>query len=102
MATGGSGDVLAGILAGLVAQVLAGLPSLEPTPQPNDLREGVPEASSESRLLEQAIALGVYLHGLAGDQAAERQGEKSLLASDIMACLPSAFLKLEGRAPAAR
>ena len=62
MATGGSGDVLAGILGGLLAQNAkcpSKLPSLE------------------------AVSLGVYIHGLAGDAAAERLGEYSVMASDI-------------------
>jgi NAD(P)H-hydrate epimerase len=57
MATAGSGDVLTGILLGLLAQGLA--------PQ------------------ESAI-LGVYLHGLAGDLAAEDLGQRSIMASDIV------------------
>ena len=56
MATAGSGDVLTGILLGLLAQGLS--------PQ------------------ESAI-LGVYLHGLAGDLAAEAMGQRSVMASDI-------------------
>jgi ADP-dependent NAD(P)H-hydrate dehydratase / NAD(P)H-hydrate epimerase len=62
MATGGSGDVLAGIIASLLAQ---GLPA------------------------GQAAAFGVYLHGLAGDRAAAQRpaGPSSLLASDIIAQL---------------
>ncbi|MDF2924863.1 MAG: yjeF-like protein hydroxyethylthiazole kinaserelated protein [Paenibacillaceae bacterium] len=59
MATGGSGDVLAGIIASLLGQGLPG---------------------------GQAAALGVYLHGAAGDRAAARRpaGEASLLAGDII------------------
>lgn len=56
MATGGSGDVLTGILAGLTAQGMA----------PFD-----------------AARLGVYLHGCAGDAAARKTGKRSLLAGDI-------------------
>ncbi len=67
MATAGSGDVLTGILTGLLAQGL--------TP---------PEAAM----------VGVYLHGLAGDLAAEELGEHSLLAGDIVAYLPKAFTLL--------
>ncbi|MGE4289926.1 MAG: NAD(P)H-hydrate dehydratase [Salinivirgaceae bacterium] len=67
MATAGSGDVLTGILLGLLAQ------RYEP--------------------LEAAL-LGVYLHGLAGDLAAKKQGYESLIASDIMANLGAAFLSL--------
>lgn len=71
MATGGSGDVLTGLLSGLLAQaLLAHLP------------------------IEEAIALAVFLHGLAGDIAREAAGEQSLLASDIMSNLPAAFLQL--------
>ncbi len=57
MATGGSGDVLTGVIAGLLAQRM--------------------------RLFE-AACLGVYIHGLAGDAAAERLGEYSVMASDII------------------
>jgi NAD(P)H-hydrate epimerase len=65
MATAGSGDVLAGIIAALAAQ---GLTALE------------------------AARLGAHLHGLAGDFAAETMGEHSLIASDILESLPDAFL----------
>jgi NAD(P)H-hydrate epimerase len=71
MATGGSGDVLTGMLAGLIGQSLAGAISLE-----------------------DAIVLAVYLHGLAGDFARQTLGEHSLIASDIMANISRAFLDL--------
>lgn len=66
MATGGSGDVLTGILAGLTAQF------------------GV-------KNWERVLSLGVYLHGLAGDLAAARVGEPPLIASDVLASLPAAW-----------
>jgi NAD(P)H-hydrate epimerase len=69
MATAGSGDVLTGLLSGLLAQ----------RPQP---------------ALE-AVVAGVYLHGLAGDLAARNLGQRSLLASDITNHLSEAFLKYE-------
>jgi NAD(P)H-hydrate epimerase len=69
MATGGTGDVLTGILAGLTAQF------------------GV-----EDWL--RVVALGVYLHGLAGDIAASRVGEIPLVASDVIESLPAAFRQL--------
>lgn len=68
MATAGSGDVLTGILLGLLAQGYS------------------PSAASK---------LGVYLHGLAGDLACEQMGEESLNASDIISYLPQAFKKLK-------
>lgn len=67
MATGGTGDVLTGILTGLLAQNY--------TP------------------VEAAIA-GVFLHGLAGDLAAEKVGQESLIASDVIESLPEAFLSV--------
>lgn len=57
MATGGSGDVLSGIIGSLIAQKM---PPFE------------------------AATLGVYIHGLAGDSAAEMLGEYSVMASDIV------------------
>jgi NAD(P)H-hydrate epimerase len=91
MGTGGSGDVLTGILAGLLGQALLALP---PTNRGSNGKEPA-EATSQFGPLEEVIALGIHLHGLAGDLAAETRGEKSLVASDIMGHLPSAFLKLE-------
>jgi NAD(P)H-hydrate epimerase len=57
MASGGMGDVLAGVIAGLLAQGLS---------------------------LKNAAQQGVYNHGLAADLAAEKAGERGLLASDLM------------------
>ena len=67
MATGGMGDVLTGVIAGLMAQGI----------------------SSES-----AAALGVYLHGLAGDTAAEALGMHGLTASDVLKAVPQAISSL--------
>jgi hydroxyethylthiazole kinase-like uncharacterized protein yjeF len=66
MATAGSGDVLTGILTALLAQKY--------TPF-------------------EASVLGVYLHGLAGDIAAEKSSMEALLAGDITLCLGQAFKK---------
>ena len=68
MATAGSGDVLTGIITGLLARGY-------------DRRE--------------ACMLGVYLHGLAGDLAVREIGEESLIASDIIKYLPKAFIRLK-------
>lgn len=67
MATGGSGDVLTGIITGLLAQ------GYSP---------------------DKAAVFGVYLHGLAGDIAAEYNSEESMIASDIIDCLGEAFKDL--------
>lgn len=67
MATGGSGDVLTGLLGSLLAQRFA----------PWD-----------------AARVAVYLHGLAGDLAAATLGEESLVASDLVDYLPKAFQEL--------
>lgn len=68
MATAGSGDVLTGIITGLLAK-------------------GYKQ--------EEACKLGMYLHGLAGDLAVKDLGKESLIASDIIKYLPQAFLRLE-------
>ncbi|MBN2681342.1 MAG: NAD(P)H-hydrate dehydratase [Bacteroidales bacterium] len=68
MATAGSGDVLTGIIAGLLAQGFS------------------PEQSAQA---------GVFLHGLAGDIAKNKIGEKSIIASDLIDFLPEAFVNIQ-------
>lgn len=70
MATAGSGDVLTGILTGLLARGYSH---------------------------RDACIVGMYLHGLAGDLAVQELGEESLIARDIIRYLPKAFLKLKKR-----
>lgn len=67
MATGGTGDVLTGVIAALLGQGLA------------------PHAAAH---------LGCHVHGLAGDMAAEELGQVSLIASDLLKFLPRAFQTL--------
>ena len=69
MATAGSGDVLAGMLTGLLAQKIPGV--------------------------EAAVA-GVYLHGIAGDLAAERETETAMTATDIIECIRDVILMQQG------
>ena len=68
MATGGSGDVLTGVIAALVAQGLSAF---------------------------DAAALGAFVHGRAGDIAATDLGQTALVATDILDSLPAAFRELE-------
>ncbi|MBN2259903.1 MAG: NAD(P)H-hydrate dehydratase [Clostridiales bacterium] len=68
MATGGTGDVLTGIISGFIAQGASPLDS---------------------------AILGVYLHGKAGDLAAEEKGFNSMTAKDIINHLPNAFTSLK-------
>ena len=68
MATGGSGDVLTGILTGLLAQ---GYNSID------------------------TAIFGVYLHGLAGDCAAKKISEEAMIAGDIIESLGEAFIQIK-------
>jgi len=70
MATGGTGDALTGIVGALLARGLSGF---------------------------DAARLGTYVHGAAGDFAAERFGEDGLIASDLVDALPEAWRTLAGR-----
>jgi hydroxyethylthiazole kinase-like uncharacterized protein yjeF len=72
MATGGTGDILTGIVAGMLAQ--------------NPKRAFL------------AVLAAVYLHGLAGDVAEESTGEQSLVATDLITALPEAFRRLRAQA----
>jgi NAD(P)H-hydrate epimerase len=69
MASGGTGDVLTGMLGAFLARGLDA---------------------------EAALQSSVYLHGSAGDIAAERVGEESLIARDVIAAIPEAFKRLGG------
>ena len=68
MATAGAGDVLAGIIGGLLAQ------RVDPM---------------------QAAILGVYIHGRAGDLLSEQLGDAGLLASDILQAIPIAVTSIK-------
>jgi NAD(P)H-hydrate epimerase len=83
MASGGMGDILTGMVAGFWAQGLHGKsPGADAWPSP----------------AHGAIVTAVYLHGLAGDVARERQGELSLTATDLLAALPEAVRRVEATA----
>jgi ADP-dependent NAD(P)H-hydrate dehydratase / NAD(P)H-hydrate epimerase len=75
MAKGGSGDVLTGLVAGLLGQY----PTLP---------------------VGQVVAASVYLHGLAGDLAAHELGQASMLAGDLLRALPQAFRTITPRSAA--
>jgi NAD(P)H-hydrate repair Nnr-like enzyme with NAD(P)H-hydrate dehydratase domain len=68
LASAGTGDVLAGVIAGLVAQGLT----------PFD-----------------AASLGVYLHGKAGETVKEKLGDTGMIASDLLPVLPSIIKQLK-------
>ena len=72
MATGGTGDILTGIVAGMLAQ----------NPQ----------------RAFQAVLAAVYLHGLAGDIACDHLGEQALVATDLVKALPEAFRRVRAEA----
>ncbi|MGB3728007.1 MAG: NAD(P)H-hydrate dehydratase, partial [Thermodesulfobacteriota bacterium] len=67
MSSGGMGDVLSGIIGGLLAQRI----------DPVD-----------------ACKLGVFVHGLAGDLVAEQNGEAGIIASDVANSLPNAITEI--------
>jgi NAD(P)H-hydrate epimerase len=69
MATGGSGDVLTGMITSLLGQGYS----------PQD-----------------SAIIGVYLHGLAADIGVDFLGEECLTASDIIEYLPQAFMEIKG------
>jgi NAD(P)H-hydrate epimerase len=68
MATAGSGDVLCGLITGLIAQGI----------KPQD-----------------AAIVGVYLHGQAGDYASEARGQRGLIAGDLLASIPDILKQFE-------
>jgi NAD(P)H-hydrate epimerase len=71
MATAGSGDVLSGIIAGMICQFI------------------------KKHSMDTILQAAVFIHGYAGDLAARNKGEISLTATDIIDFIPNAFLALE-------
>lgn len=74
MGTCGSGDVLAGIIAAILCNP--------------------PVSQEDSSSLMSAVSAAVFVHGLAGDIAAESKGQDGLMASDIMESVPAAILRI--------
>ena len=72
MATGGTGDILTGMVAGFIAQ-------------------------NPTRVFHACLA-AVHLHGLAGDVARGTVGEQSLVATDLVRYMPEAFRQLRAEA----
>ncbi|HKC70006.1 MAG TPA: NAD(P)H-hydrate dehydratase, partial [Terriglobales bacterium] len=71
MASGGMGDILTGLVAGMLGQ---------------------------SKNATTAVLAAVYLHGLAGDVACDKTGEQSLIATDLLEALPEAFRRVRAGA----
>ena len=119
MATGGTGDILTGVVAGMTAQQSSPASALgrelrelreaieqgplEPNeeqrkalaPMMTNLREKESELETFRPL--EALLAAVHLHGLAGDVARDRMGEHSLVATDLLAGLPAAFARARER-----
>jgi hydroxyethylthiazole kinase-like uncharacterized protein yjeF len=76
MATGGTGDILTGMVSGLIVQ-------------------------NPGHIVEAVIA-AVHLHGLAGDVARESMGEYSLVATDLVKALPEAFRRVRDTATSSK
>jgi NAD(P)H-hydrate epimerase len=72
LASAGTGDVLAGVIAGLLSQGMT---------------------------LEDSAALGVYLHASAGELVRRELGDMGMLASDLLPALPRAIRDLRGQGP---
>jgi NAD(P)H-hydrate epimerase len=77
MATAGSGDVLTGILVGLLAQMLM-----------------MRKSEDIKKIMLDTACAGVFIHGLTGDLAKEKNGEMGMIAGDMMEKIPEALLRL--------
>jgi NAD(P)H-hydrate epimerase len=76
MATAGSGDVLAGMIAAILAQAPAGQ------------SVAAAQAALPAKLIPELVALAAWLHGSAGDEYSRRYAQETLTASDLTAMLP--------------
>ncbi len=85
MASGGTGDVLTGMIAGMIAGWAR---------VPADAMDEADLDRVRNRLLVYRIITAVYLHGLAGDLAADEVGEHGMTASDLLRFIPAAICRL--------
>jgi ADP-dependent NAD(P)H-hydrate dehydratase / NAD(P)H-hydrate epimerase len=85
MATGGTGDILTGMIAGMVAQAVSGY-------------KGKALDETDHAQLVLYVLAAVFLHGLAGDIGRDQLGEHSLIATDLLKYLPAAFSAVRERA----
>ena len=81
MATAGTGDILAGILGGILAQL-----------KPQNVKSGL---FLDKNKVYDALSLGVMIHSLAGKKSLEKEGSRSMVASTLLKYLPDAFLELD-------
>jgi NAD(P)H-hydrate epimerase len=77
MASAGSGDVLTGIMVGLLAQMLI-----------------LKKDKDRQKIMVDSACAGVYIHGLTGDLAKEEKGEMGMIAGDMMEKIPEVLLKI--------
>ncbi len=77
MATAGSGDVLTGIIVGLLAQMLM-----------------LKKRENINQIMLDSACAGVFIHGLSGDLTREEKGEMGMIASDMMEKIPQALKRI--------
>jgi ADP-dependent NAD(P)H-hydrate dehydratase / NAD(P)H-hydrate epimerase len=85
MSTGGTGDILTGMVAAMVAQAIGA-------------KKANVEKTVQSQEILLAVCAAVHLHGLAGDVMRESVGEHSMLATDLLQGLPEAFRRARNAA----
>jgi len=88
LATGGTGDVLTGLMGGLIAQAAA------------PLRHGPPPRSLTPAQVTDATCVACFLHGEAGELAARGRGIRGVMAGDLLDALGPVLVALEARAGA--
>lgn len=86
MATGGSGDVLTGLILSLIGQARAGARS--------NAKEGTNRFMDAGYL--ETVACAAYIHGLAGDIAAADKGQYGMTSADIADAIPAAIKEVTG------
>ena len=100
MASAGSGDVLTGIIVGLLAQMLM-LKKVE-KPALRHAQRGERSRTTEGggediwKIMMDSACAGVYIHGLTGDLAKEEKGEMGMIAGDMMEKIPEALIRCFG------